>query len=139
MWLFSSAPEDPEDDTVMEKHVTKTLHSVGNRLMHAIQTEDQYAQYSAAHCMMHFAKAWMRGRWSEMKIANEKPLVLILMGNPHIVDFEWAAEEQSILMTIMETSTSRGASGAWRVHSWRLEYISLVSGNTKDRNDVSGQ
>ena len=44
MWLFSGAPEDPEDETVMEMHGTDTLYSVVNSLMHAIRTEDKEAQ-----------------------------------------------------------------------------------------------
>jgi len=36
MWLFSGAPEDPEDDTVMEKHGAEALYSAVKSLMHAI-------------------------------------------------------------------------------------------------------
>ena len=39
----------------------------------------------------------------------------------------------------MERYTSRGASGAWRVHRWRPACVSLVLGDTEDRNDTSGQ
>jgi len=41
MWLFSGAPEDPEDDTVMGKHGAKALYSAVESLMHAIWTEDE--------------------------------------------------------------------------------------------------
>jgi len=41
MWLFSSAPEYPEDDTVIEKHGAETLYSAVKSLMHAIQTENK--------------------------------------------------------------------------------------------------
>jgi hypothetical protein len=43
MWLFSGAPEDPEDDTVMEKHGAEALYSSGMYLMHAIRTKDEEA------------------------------------------------------------------------------------------------
>jgi hypothetical protein len=40
MWLFSGAPEDPEDDTSMEKHGAQALYSAVKSLMHPIRTED---------------------------------------------------------------------------------------------------
>jgi len=52
MWLFSGAPEDPEDETVMEMHVADALYSKVKSLMHAIRTEDQDAQQDAAHRMI---------------------------------------------------------------------------------------
>ena len=36
MWLFSGAPEDAEDDTVMEKHGAEALYSAVKSLTHAI-------------------------------------------------------------------------------------------------------
>ena len=44
MWLFSDVPEDPEDDTVMEKHCARVLYSAVKSLMQAIRTEDEHAQ-----------------------------------------------------------------------------------------------
>jgi SNF2 family DNA or RNA helicase len=44
MWLFSGAPENPEDETVMEKHGADALYSAVKSLMHAIRTEPQEAQ-----------------------------------------------------------------------------------------------
>ena len=44
MWLVSGAPEDPEDDTVMEKHGAETLYSTVKSVMHAIRTKDKAAQ-----------------------------------------------------------------------------------------------
>ena len=55
MWLFSGAPEDPEDETVMEMHGTNALYSTVKSLMHAIRTEYQDAQHDAAHRMMQIA------------------------------------------------------------------------------------
>jgi hypothetical protein len=52
MWLFSGVPDDPEDDTVMEKHGADALHSAVKCLMHAIQTEDIESQQDAAHRML---------------------------------------------------------------------------------------
>jgi hypothetical protein len=58
MWLNSGAPEDPQDETVMEKHCTNALYSAVKSLMHAIRTEDQDAQQDAAHWMIQIAKPW---------------------------------------------------------------------------------
>jgi len=139
MWLFSGAPEDAEDETLMEKHGAEALYSAVKSLMHAIRTEDQDAQQDAAHRMIQIAKPWTIRRWSESKLANGKPLVGIPKENAHLVDLEWTEEEQAKLKTLVERYTSQGASGAWRVHRWRLACFSLVLGDTEDRNDISGQ
>jgi len=139
MWLFSGAPEDPEDETVMEMYGADALYSAVKSSMHAIRTVDQDAQQDAAHRMIQIAKPWTIRRWSESNLANGKPLVRIPKENAHLVDLEWTEEEQAKLKTLVERYTSRGASGAWRVHRWRLACFSLVLGDTKDRNDVSGQ
>jgi len=139
MWLFSGAPDDPEDETVKEKHGADALYSAVKSLMHAIRTEDEEAQQDAAHRMIQIAKPWTIRRWSESKLANGKPLVRIPKENAHLIDLEWTEDEQAKLKTLVERYTSRGASGAWRVHRWRLACFSLVLGDTEDRNDVSGQ
>jgi len=108
-------------------------------LMHAIQTEDEEGQQDAAHRMMQISKPWTIRRWSELKLANGKPLVQIPKANAHLVDLEWTEEEQAKLKTLAERYTSWGASGVWRVHRWWLACLSLVLGDTKDRNDISGQ
>jgi hypothetical protein len=36
MWQFPGRPEDPEDDTVMEKHGAEALYSAEKSLMHPI-------------------------------------------------------------------------------------------------------
>jgi hypothetical protein len=54
--LVSGAPEDPEDDTVMEQHGADALYSAVKGLMHAIQTKDEEAQQDAAHWMVQSAK-----------------------------------------------------------------------------------
>jgi len=56
MWLFSGAPEDPKDDTVMEKHGAEVLYSAVKSLMHAIRTDNEEAQQAAAHQMIQIAK-----------------------------------------------------------------------------------
>jgi hypothetical protein len=56
MWLFSGAPEDPEDESLMEMHGAEALHSAVKSLMHAMQTEDQDAQQDVAHWMIEIAK-----------------------------------------------------------------------------------
>jgi hypothetical protein len=85
--------------------------------MHAVWTEDQDAPQDAAHQMIQIAKPWTIRRWSESKLANGKPLGQIQKENAHLVDLEWTEEEQAELKTLVERYTSRGASGAWRVHS----------------------
>jgi hypothetical protein len=88
MWLFSGAPEDPEDETVMEMHGTDALYSTVQSLMHAIRTEDQDAPQDAAHRMIQIGKSWTIRRWSGSKLANGKPLVRIPRENAHHVDLE---------------------------------------------------
>jgi len=139
MWLFSGAPEDPEDETVMEMHSADALYSAVKSLMDAIWTEDQDTQQDAAHRMIQIAKPWTIRRWSEMKLANGKPLVWIPMENAHLVDLEWTEDEQAKLKTLVVRYTSRGASGVWMVHGWCLACFPLVLGDTEDWNDVSGQ
>jgi len=70
MRLFSVLSENPEVDTVMEKHGAEALHSAGKSLMHAIQTEDKDAQQVAAHQMIQIAKPCMIRRWLESKLGN---------------------------------------------------------------------
>jgi len=139
MWLFSGAPDNPEDDTVMEKHGAEALNSTVKSLMHAIWTENKEAQQDAAHRMIQIAKPWTIRRWSESKLANGKPLVRMPKENAHLIDLKWTEDEQAKLKTLVERHTSRGASGACRVHRWWLACFSLVLGDTEDRNDVSGQ
>jgi hypothetical protein len=52
MWLFSGAPEDPEDETVMEMHGVHVPYSAVKSLMHTIRTEYQDSQQDAAHRMI---------------------------------------------------------------------------------------
>jgi len=139
MWLFSGAPEDPEDETVTEMHRANALYSAVKSLMHAIWTEDQDAQQDAAHWMIQIAKPWTIRRWSESKLANGKPLVQIRMEIALVVDLERNEDEQAKLKNHVERYSSQGASGAWRVHGWRLACFTLVLGDTADWNDISGQ
>jgi len=135
----SGAPEDPEDDTVMEKQGAEAMYSAVKSVMHPIQTKDEETQQDVPHRMIQIAKPWTIRRWSESKLANGKPLVRIPKENAHLVDLEWTEEEQAHPKTLVERYTSRGASEAWRVHRWRLACFSLVLGDTEDRKDVSGQ
>jgi len=139
MWMLSSAPEDPEDDTVMEKHGSEALYSAVMSLMHAIRTKDEEAQQDAAHRMNQIATPWTIRRWSESKLANGKPLARIPQENAHLIDPDWTEEEQAHLETLVVRYTLRGASGALRVHRWLLACVSLGLGDTEDRNDVPGQ
>jgi hypothetical protein len=139
MWLSSGTPEDPANDTVMEQHGADALFSTVKRLMHAIRTEDDEAQQDAMHRMIDIANPWMIRRWSESKMANGKPLVRMPKVIAHLVDLEWTEDKQAKLNALVERYTSYGSSGAWRVHPWQLACFSLVLGDTKDCNDVSGQ
>jgi len=139
MWLFSGAPEDPEDETVVERHSSKALYSTVKSVMHAIRTEDNNDQQDVAHRMMQIGKPWTIRRWSELKLANGKPPVQIPMEDAYLVDLKWTKAGQAQLETLVESYTSEGASGMWRVHRWQLSCFSLVLGDTKDWNDVSGQ
>jgi hypothetical protein len=58
MWLFSDWPDDPEDETVIEKHGTNALYSAVKGLMNAIRTELEDAQQDPAHWMIQIAKPW---------------------------------------------------------------------------------
>ena len=88
MWLFSGAPEDPEDDTVIEMHSADALYSAVKSLMHAIRTDVEQAQQDAQYRMIQLAKPWTITRWSELKLANGKPLVQIPKENAHLVDLQ---------------------------------------------------
>jgi hypothetical protein len=61
MQLFWSVPDNPEDDTVMEKHGAEALYSAVKSLMHAIWTEDEEAKQDVAHRMTKIAKPWTIG------------------------------------------------------------------------------
>jgi len=74
-----------------------------------------------------------------LNLENRKPLDWTPKENVHLVDLEWTEDEQAKLKTLVERYNSLGASGAWRVHRWRLTCLSLVLGDTEDRNDVSGK
>jgi len=123
----------------MEKHGAEALYSVVKCSMHPIWTGDKDAQQDAAHLMIEIAKPGTIRRWSVWKLTNGNPLIRTPKDNAHLVDLEWTEEEQAKLKNLVERYTSRGASGAWRVHRWRLACFSLVLGDPNDRNDVSGQ
>jgi len=74
MWLFAGVPDDPHDDTVMEKQRADALYSAVKNLMHAIQTEDEEAQQDAAHQMIQISKPCTMRMWSESKLTNRQPL-----------------------------------------------------------------
>jgi hypothetical protein len=89
--------------------------------------------------MIRIAEPWTMRRWSESKLADGKLLVRLPMENAHIVDLEWTEEEQAKPMTLAGSYTLQGATGAWRVHKWRLAWYSLVLGDTEDQYDISAQ
>jgi len=89
MWLFSGAPEDPEDNPVMEKHAAEALYTAVKSLMHAIRTDHEEAQNDAAHRMIQIVKCWTTRRSSEWRLGNEKPLNWIVKENAHRIYPEW--------------------------------------------------
>jgi len=139
MWWFSGASDDPEDDTVMEKHAAEALYSTVKSLMHAIQTADKEAQQNMVHQMIQIANPWTMRRWSEPKLANRIPLDRILKGNAHLFNLEYTEDKEAKITTVVERYISRGASGAWWVHRWQLACVSVVLGDTEDRNDIFEQ
>ena len=116
MWRCPSAPEDADDDTVVEKHSGEALDPAVKSLIRAFWTEVHNTQQDAAHRMIQVAIPWTMRRWSESKLANVIPLVRIAKQHAHLVDLEWTEEEQAKVKTLVERYTSQGASGAWRVH-----------------------
>jgi len=70
LWLFWGVPEDPEDDTAMEKHGAEALYSAVKSLMHAIWIKDEDAQLAALHRMIQIAQTWMTRQWSQLELAH---------------------------------------------------------------------
>jgi len=70
IWQFSGAPDDPEDDTVMEMHGAEALCSAVKSLRHAIRTKNEEAQLDAAQQMIQIVKPWTINKWSESEQAN---------------------------------------------------------------------
>ena len=68
------------------------------------------------HWINHIAKPWMIRQSSELTLTNGKPLVSKPKENAHLIDLEWTEKEQAHLRSLVERYTSRGASGARRVH-----------------------
>jgi len=120
MWLFSGVPDDPEDDSVMEKYGAKVFYSAKKGLVHAICTKDEEPQLDVVHRMIQIAKPWTRRQLSESNLAIGNPLVQIPRENAHLMELEWTAEKVAKLKTTVERYTSRGASGAWRVSRWQV-------------------
>jgi len=123
MWLFAGAPEDPEDETVMEMHWADALYSTVKSLMHAIRTEDQDAQQDAAHRMIPISKPWPMSRWSESTLANGKSLVRIPKYNAHLVDLEWNEDEQAQLKPLWRDTLH----GVLQEQGWLMDGGSHVS------------
>jgi hypothetical protein len=120
VWLLSDTPENPADDTVLEKHGAEELYSAEKSLIHAIRTEHEEAQQGVTLRMIQIAMPWSFRRWLESKLAKGQPLVQIPQEYAHRIDLEWTEIAQEDLKTLGERYTSRGASEAWRVHRWWL-------------------
>jgi hypothetical protein len=120
MLQFAGVPEDPEDNTVMEKHGAEALYSTVMCLMHAIRTSDKHGQQDAALRMIQITKPWTIRKRSESKLAKEKPHDPLLKQNAHLVVLEWTEDDQIQLKTHVEIYTAWGASEVWSDHSWQL-------------------
>jgi len=70
LWLFSGVPDDPEDETGIEKHGADSLHSTVKNFIPTIQTENEAVQQDAANQMIQIANCWTLRRWSESKLAK---------------------------------------------------------------------
>jgi hypothetical protein len=68
--LFPGAPENPEDDTVMEKHGAEELHSAVKSSIYAIYTKDTEYQHYLAHRMIQTAKPLTIRWWSVSTLAT---------------------------------------------------------------------
>jgi len=96
-WLYSGVSDDSADNTVTEKHGAKALYSTVKGLIHAIRTANEEAQKDAVHQIIRIAKPWTIRRWMELKLPNEKPLILIPKESIHHIDLEWNENEQAKL------------------------------------------
>jgi hypothetical protein len=52
------------------------------------------------HQMIHAAKPRTIKWWSESKLANGKPVVLIKQENTHLIALEWTEDNEAKLMTL---------------------------------------
>jgi hypothetical protein len=100
--VFSGAPDDPEDDTVIAQHGADALYCAVKSLIHAIRTKDQEAQQDVAHRMIQILKPSTIRRWSESKLGNRNPLLRIPTENAHLVDLESTEDEQPKLQALVE-------------------------------------
>jgi len=74
IWVFSGAPDDPQDKTVMENNRAEALYSAVKSLMHAIWTKDQEALWAVAHQITQIGKPSMIRQCLELKGAIGNPL-----------------------------------------------------------------
>jgi chorismate mutase len=58
---ISGAPEDPEDDTVMERDSADALYSAIKSVMHAIWTQNEEAQQNMAYRVIQIVQPWTIG------------------------------------------------------------------------------
>jgi len=128
MWLFPCAPDEHEDETLMEKHVTHPLYPAVQSSMHARWSANQDAHLDAGYRVIQIVKPLTMRRWSEWKLANEKPLVQITNKNGQLVDLEWTEKQQAMLKagsnaTFHKVLPMRGGfiDGGWLVSHWHCE------------------
>jgi len=132
MMLISGAPEDWEDDTVIEMHSAETQCSAEWILMHGIEPEDEYSQQDSVHHTIQSAKPWMIRTWSEWNLPKWKPLIQIPKEYEHLIDPESTEEKHAMLKIIVERDTSQDASQAWMIHRSQPAWVLFVFANTED-------
>jgi hypothetical protein len=97
-WIFDAHHWNKKKNCVrwriaMKMHGADAQYSPVKSLMHAIRTEDKHAQQYAAEQMIQIAKRWRISRWSELNLANGKPLVQIQKENAQLVDLAQTEEQ----------------------------------------------
>jgi len=95
MWQFSGVPEDPENDTMMEKLGAEALYSTVKSVMHAIQREDEDTQQDAVHRLRQIADPSTILRWSESKLAIGQQCSWITKKHALLNDLEWTEDKQA--------------------------------------------
>jgi len=102
MWLFSGAPEDPEDNSVMDKnHRDASCPSVKST-MDAVQTHDEATPQGAPWRMIPSTKPCLRARCIELKLANGTALAQIPSDKTFLTHLECTWDPRTKQMTLVE-------------------------------------
>ena len=104
--LFANAPENPPEDSAVEKHGADALYSGVKCSMDAICTADNAGHLDVVHRIIQIAKLWMIRQWLDSRLANGKPLVWIPKENAHLMHLEWTEDKHANLKALVESYTS---------------------------------